>query len=512
MSVVVVAALLAVVALVQAWGMTRFPAPIDDEGTYMAQAWAVQVHHRLAHYTYWYDHPPLGWMVLALWGWVRRPLRYAGASIDSGRQAMLAVGLVSSGLLYVLARRLGLRRWAAAAAVLLFAASPLAVPYHRMVLLDNLAVPWLLAAFGLALSPQRRLWAAAGSGLCFAAAVLSKETVLVLLPILALQLWAHGDRHTRRFALTAFLAAFVLVGGIYPLYAALKGELLPGAGHVSLLGAVHFQLAGRAGTGSPLRPGTIGHATVAGWLRQDRWLVPVAVALVPAALLVRRLRWIGAALALDTLLVLRPGYLPDPFVVAALPIAALVVAGVADALWGGRVALPAGQGPRVRRTTALVAGRAAVAGGAGLALVLAGPAWANGLETARTVDRTRPFRQAERWIEANVPRTSRLLIDDSMWVDLVHYGFGSRNGVVWFYKVDTANNLDPSVSRGLPNGWRDIGYVVSTPPMRAGLAALPVALVTVRQAIQHSAVLARFGAGPSRIEVRRVLTDGAATP
>src|SRR5439155_970281 len=83
--------------------------------------------------------------------------------------------------------------------------------------------------------------------------------------ILALQLWAHGDRHTRRFALTAFLAAFVLVGGIYPLYAALKGELLPGAGHVSLLGAVHFQLAGRAGTGSPLRPGTIGHATVAGW-------------------------------------------------------------------------------------------------------------------------------------------------------------------------------------------------------------------------------------------------------
>src|SRR5437667_261399 len=80
--------------------------------------------------------------------------------------------------------RLGRRRWAAAAAVLLFAASPLAVPYHRMVLLDNLAVPWLLAAFGLALSPQRRLWAAAGSGLCFAAAVLSKETVLVLLPIL----------------------------------------------------------------------------------------------------------------------------------------------------------------------------------------------------------------------------------------------------------------------------------------------------------------------------------------
>ena len=46
------------------------PAATDDEGTYLAQAWAVQHGQGLAHYTYWYDHPPLGWIQLAGLSWV----------------------------------------------------------------------------------------------------------------------------------------------------------------------------------------------------------------------------------------------------------------------------------------------------------------------------------------------------------------------------------------------------------------------------------------------------------
>jgi hypothetical protein len=52
--------LLTVVAVVHATGMGRAPQRVDDEGTYVAQAWAAQHWGTLGHYTYWYDHPPLG--------------------------------------------------------------------------------------------------------------------------------------------------------------------------------------------------------------------------------------------------------------------------------------------------------------------------------------------------------------------------------------------------------------------------------------------------------------------
>lgn len=40
--------------------------------------------------------------------------------------------------------------------------------------------------------------------------------------------------------------------GLYPLLAIIKGELLPGAGHVSMVGEIFYQLASRQGTGSLL--------------------------------------------------------------------------------------------------------------------------------------------------------------------------------------------------------------------------------------------------------------------
>ena len=49
------------------WGFGRAPQRVDDEGTYTAQAYAVEHFGELAHYTYWYDHPPLGWLQIAAW-------------------------------------------------------------------------------------------------------------------------------------------------------------------------------------------------------------------------------------------------------------------------------------------------------------------------------------------------------------------------------------------------------------------------------------------------------------
>src|SRR5438477_5550899 len=152
-------------------------------------------------------------------------------------------------MVYVLARRIGIRRLFAALAVLLFTLSPLALHYQRMVLLDNIALAWLLGSLVLASTPRRNLWCYTASAICMAFAVLTKETFLLFAPAVLLIVWRSAHATTRRFALTLFSALFVLVASFYPLFALLRGELFQGAHHTSLMYGIHFQLS-RQGGGS----------------------------------------------------------------------------------------------------------------------------------------------------------------------------------------------------------------------------------------------------------------------
>ncbi len=101
----------------------------------------------------------------------------------------------------------------------------------------------------------------------------------------------------------------------------------------------------------------------------------------------------------------------------------------------------------------------------------------------------------------NAPADSRMLVDDAMWVDLVRAGF-ERENVVWYYKADT----DSDVQELAPDGWRDYDYVITTDSMRT----FPTEFPTVRQAIENSAVVASFGEGAQKVEVRLVDSDQAA--
>jgi hypothetical protein len=489
--------LLTAVAVVQATGMSRAPQRVDDEGTYVAQAWAVQHWRTLGHYTYWYDHPPLGWLLLAAWTTATGAFNRAATAVAAGREFMLVLQLVSAALLYGLARRLGLRRPAAAGAVLAFSLSPLALGMHRAVYLDNIATPLVLAAFLLVLSPTHRLAAHAAAGLCLAAAVLVKETSLLLVPAILWQYWQVNDRRTRRYSLILAGSLFTLVGAAYLLYAALRGELLPGPGHVSLVDAVRFQLTERAPSGSPLDPDSLSRRTLELWLSQDPWLLAAATLLIPAGLAVRRLRPVTAAFAILAAMALRPGYLPVPLVIGMLPFASLLVAGVADTAWGRKPGRPlAGTddgGGRSRRPRAL--GPVLVAICLAVAVVAVGPQWWQRDRDLMTADQDRPFRQAEAWIAANVPHQARLLVDDALWVDLVERGY--RPGqVVWFYKLDT----DRDIQGRYPHGWREFDYLVST----ATLRSFPDSLPQAREALRRSRVVASFGRGSQRVEIRKV--------
>ena len=149
-----------------------------------------------------------------------------------------------------------LRPATAGITVALFGLSPLAVYYHRMVSLDNIGTLWLLAAMVAATSRRRNLGAAFWAGVFSAVAVLSKETIAILLPVVFWLLWQQSHPLTRKWHLAVYSVTVTLITAFYPLFAVLRGELFPGGGHVSLLWAVWWQLFGRAGSGFLLSNGT----------------------------------------------------------------------------------------------------------------------------------------------------------------------------------------------------------------------------------------------------------------
>jgi 4-amino-4-deoxy-L-arabinose transferase-like glycosyltransferase len=491
------AGLLLVVLVVQGWNITRYPTVSDDEGTYLAQAWALQHGLGLAPYTYWYDHPPFGWMQIAAASWLPALLFHGGLVVAKARLIMLPVTAASSVLVYVLARRLRLPRWSAALAVVLFALSPLSVTLQREIFLDNFAVAWMLAAFVLTLSPRQHLWHHVAAGACAALAILSKETMAIVLPALLVALWQGSHRSTRKFSLVGFITAVVLVGVQYPLYALLKGELFPGSGHVSLVGGLLYQMQ-RAGSGSMFVAGTGSYSILHAWLYYDPVLILGGAVAAVLALADRRLRAPAIAAVLLSLVAMRPtGYLPAMYVIQALPFFAIVLAGLADRavtfMLRFRVSGSA-QGRKER-----LGRRIAVAACAAAAAAYIVPLWYGGDHLAVTADPNADYAAAASWIGAHVadPRHTKIVVDDALWPDMVRDGFRPGLGAIWFYKVD----LDPAVKRTLPDGWRDIGYIVSSPTIRQDTSNLP----TVRAALAHSRVLAVFGTGSDRIEIRRII-------
>ena len=489
-----------VIGMIVATNARHWPAIQFDEGTYTGDAWAVQ-HGRLAPYTYSYGHPPLAWLLIFLWTWFHGLFGATTFSIDVGREFMVAVTLVSSSLLYVLARRLDFGRSSACAAVILFGLSPVAVFFHRAVLLDNPSTAWALAAFVLARTPHRRLWAFAGSGACFAASVLCKETSFVLLPALLFAALQNTDSSTRRYCGALLTSFFTLIALSYPLYATLKGELIPGRGHVSLIGYAIVQLVTRKGTGSLFDPHSQTHAIVAQWLHLDPWLLAAALALSPIAIFRRSLRPVAAALLLQVLTILRPGYLPNMYVIGLLPFAALIVPGAIETIWR--------TSRRVNHRSASYALAASAAVPAAILVLVMGNRWVHVDAASMAVRLDTQTRAAEHWLTGHVSHNERLIVGDEFYVYLIQHGFNDQRMKGGFFSDTVVSywplDYDPAVKRRFSGGWQAFDYIVSTEAMRDTLPQTP----TATQALAHSVVVTSFGTGAHRIEIRRILSGGA---
>lgn len=495
----------ALVVVAHSVNLTGWPVMGDDEGTYTAQAWAV-LHGDLAHYTYWYDHPPFGWIQLAVIFW---PAHLFGVvpTVATARLVLIGYTLLTCVLLHRLAGNLGLHHWSRAAVVLLWGLSPLVIYEARQVLLDNLQLPWVLGAFVLATDGRRSLWAHLLAGVSFGIGVLTKETSLILFPAFVLALWATVYRPTRWFSMVGAALTTGLTVLVYPLFAALKNELVSGPGHVSLQDAIRFQLASRAGSGVLWDETSPARGIIGGWLALDPVLPVVGLVAAAGCLFVTRLRPVGVAVLTFAAVGARPGgYLPAMFVVVALPFCALAVVAVAE--WVGRAVATllltrAPSGAHVRRhLVAQVVGAAVLVGVPTMAR-------ADGYGGLTAGDANANYRAALTYLETSIPRDTRILVDDSYWTNLVAAGWSGDgwSGAIWYYKID----LDPvSRTAALAGGWRDVDYVVVNRQVRAGLEAPQTTQLC--NAVGNSAVVAAFGHGDDRVEVHRVKQSAPELP
>ena len=490
---VVVGLAVLLVATLHLVNINSWPLFFDDEGTYVAEAWAVHSSGALAHYTYWYDHPPGGWLQLAA---LLGPLNLVGvsSSVLLGRYVMVLYTVVAAVLVFKLCRNLGLRFPFAVGAMLLWALCPLVVFEARQVMLDNMATVWLLGAFVCATSRRQYLSRHLLAGACFAVAILTKETTAVLAPALLYALWTHAYRATRWFSVMASVMTTALLASVYPLYAALKLELVSGPGHVSLQDAIAFQLGGRTGSGAVWQPTSVAYDTVRSWLFYDQVLLLSGLVAGLVCIALRRLRVVGLSLLILAAVALRPGgYLPLMYVIVVLPFAAVAVAGVGQGLFDllSRVRvrrLPLG---RVVATVAVVAVTASV-----------GAQWAVKNTDALTDRPNDPYYAALDYVKTNVDPGSSILVDDSYWNPLVDAGWGSDgwHGAVWYFKLD----LDPVAREAsLPDGWKDVDYVLVNDVMVQnfdGLSKLP----QLSEGYRHSWVVEEWGSGQTRVQLRKI--------
>jgi endo-1,4-beta-D-glucanase Y len=338
--------------------------------------------------------------------------------------------------------------------------------------------------------------------------MLTKETAVFLLPAMIFIAWQQRWRHQARFALVGWLVPMLMVVSWYPLYAGLKGELLPAGGPVqfstsgygntgvSLMDSLFWQI-GRDG-GGPFNLNNQFWSLV----RTD-WLPLDAVLLVGGVLATlvniarggllrtvdqRRAVATGLLGLLPLLYLARGGIVFDFYILLAIPFLCLNLA----------VLLA----PIIERVPPRLLGGV----GVGLASVLVvGYFQVGAVQPLYAEAPSTSGRDALTWIKAHVPADSVILTGDDLWTDLREPGFGGNAEAPGFANVQSYTKVagDPAIRTALlHDDWQNVDYLVVTPGLEQSLvdSGNNVAL----QALQHAHVVQTWETDGSRLELWKV--------
>jgi endo-1,4-beta-D-glucanase Y/4-amino-4-deoxy-L-arabinose transferase-like glycosyltransferase len=221
--------------------MFNYPAQEDDEGVYMSQAWAITHLNKLAPYTYWYDHAPLGWMILGLISILMGGYNTFGDSISTGRVIMLMMHIFSSIIIIFTTKKMTNNVWAGYLAAIVFSLLPLISYFQRRVLLDNILVFFLSLSFYAVIDKKITIRKSIYSGLLLGIAFLCKESAIFFVPGIIYIVYRGLSKDQKFLGIVSWLGFFISTVALYIVLAVTKTELFPSNDKVSLIGTLEFQ-------------------------------------------------------------------------------------------------------------------------------------------------------------------------------------------------------------------------------------------------------------------------------
>jgi 4-amino-4-deoxy-L-arabinose transferase-like glycosyltransferase len=455
------------------FNLSQYPLFLTDEGIYVQQAWSLVNEGRLSPYTYFYDHAPGGWIVMAAWASVLPGEFHAfGNEVNTVRVLMLLVHVASVGILFAIVRAITNSAVGAFVAAFIVNFSPLAVYYQRQVLLDNLMVFWLLLAVYLLIRAEGRIATAMVAGLAFGMSMITKENAIFFAPALGYLVYrqAKGQRN-RRFVTSFWWIAAVVPVGAYVLFAQLKNELFPTglnfdrnappADHVSLLYSIWWQLNRTAPSGQNVFLSMLQGS----WLPKDRMLLIGGGFAVLAVLLLwvvdrehRPGYLVTALLTLGYAFYLTRGsQLLDFYVAPMVPLLAMNV-GVLFGHIATRVTVPV-------RTTAAASVVAVAVFLPGAYVLHHDTEGRLQFQDFYHLKLTTMQEQQINFVRTNIPPDARIVVDDDIWTAL-----HDREPVFPRAHSHFKASSDPNVRDKLfKSDWHNIDYVVMSNKMRQSM-------------------------------------------
>lgn len=482
--VVVVGLLVSGVA--HAINMFNFPRYELDEGTYMANAWAI-LHGMISPYAYGYGHPPLAWIQIAAWIEATGTFTF-GNALNSGRVLMLLYACACSLLVYLIVRRLGGSRSAGLLALVVFSLSPLSLTYQRQVLLDNVGTFWLLLSLYFLVVGNSRLLYIALAAVSFGIAFLSKEIFVLFLPTMIYATWLHTTKFQRKFALVAFTYIAIAVCSMFVLMAVLKGELFPTGWlpgdtheHLSMIGTYLGQLGRGQNQGGNIQ------GSMAAWTQADIVFVALSIATTIFNLIAgwwnRRLMLLSLMAISFWALLLRGGIVFPFYIIPMIPLVALNTAMTVNTITGW-----------IGRLTRLDLVRALLIFGVIAAIV---PYDAMNTGIIFNQHPTSAQTSALAWIRENVPHNDVIVINSYLYTDLHEQGgAGVGDGEIYPH-ADVYQNVatDPTIYINvLQNNWDRIDYIVADSEMLADIKSSGTEMQILTQALNHSILRTEFRA------------------
>lgn len=492
---------LIVAGIAHGYNMFHFPYYENDEGTYMAQAWSVLTQGKLAPYTYWYDHSPMGWFLIAFWNLISGGFFTFGLSVNSGRVFMLVIHLVSTLFVYLITKKLTKNTLASILASLIFSLTPLGIYYQRRVLLDNIMIFWVLFSFYLLIGTGRKLRHFFASALTFGIAVLTKESAIYFFPVFIYIVYSQAHKIHRSFAVVKWIAISITIISVYVLYAVLKGELFPSGTllggnnpHVSLIETLTYQMS-RSGEGNFLNPnGAFQWNLRTHWLAKDSLIILFGAfsTLFSLVLGVKKstFRYIALLTASYWIYLMRGGIVIEFYIVPLIPLLAIIIA-----MSISEVSNPLSKFPLGKIVSTLPF----------FVIVSLLIFFYKDKTEIYTKDQTSQQIQAIEWIKNNVPEDSIILIDNYAFVDLrsrIPSSIYIQKDAQYYWNADK----DPEIKINLlKNDWRNIDYILFSDQMKYDIYHADLDLV--REAYENSTALEKYTGVGYDIEIRKVNDD-----